>query len=735
MGNRTQTEIRSAANAVTAAQSQVFDELGRLLRELGASAQTTTHAYDKADNRTATTDPRGKLYGFAFDALNRLLSESDPALAQIAYSRDAADNLGAVTDARGNATSYVHNGWGEVIRETSPDRGITDYVRNAQGNVTQQTDARGVVSAYAYDTLGRVLTRSYAASPADNVQYFYDDVTSGNRGLGRLTRITDKSGETAFTYDSRGNVVREARVIAGKSYSTQFAYDAADNLITLTYPSGRSVSYARDALGRVSGVSTKLDASAPPVTVASSITYAPFGPLTGLTFGNGVALTQTYDQDYRLTGIAATGVQNLGYSYDASGNITAISDAQITSGKPAGDQSFAYDDLNRLTAANSSVYGPYAYSYDLAGNRIASSAGGVNEGYTYALSSNRLMSISGTPLAGAIPRSFTYDAAGNAANDNRGSGADYAYTHDSAGDMAQLDRDGLTLARYTSDARHLRVVKDLPGAAIPKTHFLYDADGNLLAEHDGVSGAVQNELIWLPAPDAGAGLPLAWQVTRGGTPGLYMVHADHLGQPQKLTDAAGAVVWDARFTPFGVRQVIYLNRNLLLNLRFPGQYADSESGLSYNWHRTYDPATGRYLQSDPIGLAGGINTYAYVNGNPVRYTDPQGLNPAAGAAMGGVAAGPPGAIVGGAIGLGLSIGALAILNEILDGADDPAGKAKADAQKAEEECEKDRCKEVKEQCIQGCSDFVLQKPKSRRNDLGGMDFHRCVRLCMDRNGC
>ena len=614
MGNRTRTDVLSAANAITATQSQTYDELGRLLRELGAGAQTTTHAYDKADNRTATTDPRSKLYGFAFDALNRLVSETDPALAQIAYTQDAADNLGAVTDARGLATVYVHNGWGEVIRETSPDRGITDYVRDARGLVTQQTDARLVISSFTYDSLGRMLTRSYAATPADNVQYFHDDITGGNRGIGRLTKITDKSGETAFTYDPRGNAVREARVIAGQAYATLFTYDAADQLTSLTYPSGRIVTYVRDASGRVISVSAKINAAATPVTVASGITHAPFGPLTGLSFGNGIVLSQTYDQDYRLSTLAATGVQNLTYSHDPAGNISAIADA-IT---PTRNQSFAYDDLNRLTAANG-VYGAYGYAYDLSGNRIAQSRPAANDAYSIALSSNRL-----TQITGSVTRSFTYDAAGHAANDNRGPGADYSYTYDAAGGMAQADRDGLTLARYTSDARHLRVIRDLPGAGVPKTHFIYDASGNLLAEHDGVSGAVLREVIWLPPQEqTSSALPLAWvDAAASGAP-LYTVHADHLGTPQKLTDQAGAIAWDGVFAPFGETHAI--TGTLAQNLRFPGQYADSESGLSYNWHRHYDPVLGRYLQSDPIGLAGGINTYAYVDGNPLRWIDPWGL--------------------------------------------------------------------------------------------------------------
>ncbi|MEQ1890176.1 MAG: DUF6531 domain-containing protein, partial [Alphaproteobacteria bacterium] len=348
MGNRTQTDIRSAANAITATQSRTFDELGRLMRELGAAAQTTVHSYDKVDNRISTLDPRSKLYGFAFDALNRLVSETDPASAQIAYMRDAADNLGAVTDPRSITTAYVHNGWGEVIRETSPDRGVTDIVFDARGLITQQTDARGIVSTFTYDAAGRVLTRSFPSAPAENVAYVYDATAGGNKGIGRLTSLTDASGAHTYAYDARGNVILETRTIAGLGYVTGFAYDLADNLVTLTYPSGRIVNYTRDALGRVISVSTRLNASAPPVTAASGITYAPFGPLTGFTFGNGIVLSQTFDPDYRLTGIAATGVQNLGYSHDAAGNVTAISDAQTTSGKPAGNQSFAYDDLNRL---------------------------------------------------------------------------------------------------------------------------------------------------------------------------------------------------------------------------------------------------------------------------------------------------------------------------------------------------------------------------------------------------
>jgi len=103
---------------------------------------------------------------------------------------------------------------------------------------------------------------------------------------------------------------------------------------------------------------------------------------------------------------------------------------------------------------------------------------------------------------------------------------------------------------------------------------------------------------------------------------LFYIHADHLGSPQKLTDASQAIVWDGVFDLFGEK--VSLAGLAAMPLRFPGQYADEESGLSYNYFRDYDPSLGRYLQSDPIGLAGGLNTYAYVEGNPVVYVDPTG---------------------------------------------------------------------------------------------------------------
>jgi RHS repeat-associated protein len=114
-------------------------------------------------------------------------------------------------------------------------------------------------------------------------------------------------------------------------------------------------------------------------------------------------------------------------------------------------------------------------------------------------------------------------------------------------------------------------------------------------------------------------------VVAGAQPAnLLYVHADHLGSPQKLTDASQATVWDGVFDPFG--EEVAIAGLAAMPLRFPGQYADEETGFSYNYFRDYDPNLGRYVQSDPIGILGGPSTYAYADAGPVSLVDPLGLD-------------------------------------------------------------------------------------------------------------
>ena len=150
---------------------------------------------------------------------------------------------------------------------------------------------------------------------------------------------------------------------------------------------------------------------------------------------------------------------------------------------------------------------------------------------------------------------------------------------------------------------------------VKTTYYLYDLESRLLAEIAG-NGRVLREYVWLGQE------PLALREYEL-RPGLYYYINDHLGTPQRLITGEGTVVWQSAALPFGRTQVQL--GTVQNNLRFPGQYFDAETGLHYNWHRYYDPDTGRYLSPDPIGLDGGLNLYAYVGNDPVNWIDPEGL--------------------------------------------------------------------------------------------------------------
>jgi len=155
-----------------------------------------------------------------------------------------------------------------------------------------------------------------------------------------------------------------------------------------------------------------------------------------------------------------------------------------------------------------------------------------------------------------------------------------------------------------------------------KPHFAYDQNGQLLGEYNS-SGGVLQEFVWL-----GGTLVAVLSNSTTAEPRVYYAYSDHLNAPQVIVNAAGDVRWRWISEPFGTTAAESIPNsleNLVVNLRFSGQYFDKESGLSYNCFRDYDGTTGRYVQSDPIGLEGGINTFSYALNQPTRYTDALGL--------------------------------------------------------------------------------------------------------------
>jgi RHS repeat-associated protein len=190
--------------------------------------------------------------------------------------------------------------------------------------------------------------------------------------------------------------------------------------------------------------------------------------------------------------------------------------------------------------------------------------------------------------------------------------------------MATLTKSGVTTT-YSIDGNGRRVRKFSSTGAASTVIFAYDQAGQLLGEYDQTGKSIR-EYVWMGSTPVAVFMPDP--AAPAGNPIVHTIHTDHLDTPRVVLDKDNAVRWRWLAEPFGTTAPETNPSNLgafTFNLRFRGQYFDAESGLNQNYFRDLDPTVGRYAQSDPIGLGGGVNTYAYVNGNPLSRIDPLGL--------------------------------------------------------------------------------------------------------------
>jgi RHS repeat-associated protein len=548
-GNRTAEEIRDPSGTLTRTLSSEYDVFKRLQRVIYPGGVDEVFAYDGNGNRTSSTDANGRLTSFAYDSLNRLEEVIQPGSVTTGYTHDMADNLVSVTDAEGHRTTYRYDDAGKLLETVSPDTGTTRYSYDEAGNLISRTDATGLTATYAYDSLNRLTLIDYPNDP--DVTYTYDQ---GANGKGRLTGRQDGSGAYVYIYDALGNLIREEKTIQGVTYTTDYTYDAAGILTGITYPDGRLVSYELDGAGRVARVTTTKDGVTK--TLAQSVSYAPFGPLKGLSYGNGIVLSQSYDQRYRLTGLQAGAVLDFAYSRDGVGNITGITNNLDTTRS----QSFGYDALDRVQSATG-IYGSIGYSYDRVGNRLTGTLNGQVETYTYLSGTNRLVEV-----AGAGATSFSYDANGAVT----GVGANgFVYGQNSR--LIQATASGSPVGEYTYNGSGQRVVKRASGET---TIFHYDKDGNLIAE-SGADGTFLSSFVYLGAmrlariePGQQTGLTVQVETSKGKRPSGLNVYGFTEGGSYTGRHAATDTDGIARFQPEDFAPGSYKFRVDYLGLKF-----------------------------------------------------------------------------------------------------------------------------------------------------------------------
>jgi RHS repeat-associated protein len=437
--------------------------------------------------------------------------------------------------------------------------------------------------------------------------------------------VQDGGGTLQRAYDERGNILSEARAFPSATLRTAYTWDQANHLASIAYPSGWLVSYARDTMGRITSASaTAAGAGAKPQTVLSGITYKPFGPSSGLLYGNSVKETEVYDLDYRLTSLTDSGtasVQNLAYGYDLANNVTAITDA-IT---PGNSQAFGYDVRNELTSATG-PYGALAYTYDAVGNRLTATAASVMSTYSYPSTNNRLTSITGLTSTQAIG----YTPTGNINSITQPGAPSLGFSYNDAGRQAAVQRAGGQIAQYTYDAFGHRLIK----ASATGEMYQYDT-GNHLIEETDAQGKSLVDYVYLDDRPVATISPSDAK--------LYFLHDDRLGTPQIATDVTQAIAWSAKYEPFGATTIL-IGSPMVQNLRLPGQEFDADTGFYHNGFRDYAPTWGRYFESDPLGLVSGavtgkfasenpfklgssqVNLYNYAASSPADQIDPLGLS-------------------------------------------------------------------------------------------------------------
>jgi RHS repeat-associated protein len=613
---KTQGSAPSLTAGTTTNYSSIFAQPSFSATPFGGALNVSNTAAPKSILTPAVT-----LY--FYDTLNNLtcVEQHGNATAQTGCSSAASNDATSAWRIR----RYTYNSLGQVLTAKNPESGTITYTYDSEGKLStkvapapNQTGSSTVTTTITYDALHRVLTKTFSDS-TPSVTLAYDGATISGcsptliaaNPIGRRTAMCDAPGWEAWSYDSRGDVVAERRNTNGVTKSTSYTYNLKGGVTSITYPSGRTISYTYNAAGQTTSASDVANG----ITYASNAHYAAPGHLSSLQeSGSNLIYTMYYNNrlqpcriSVKSSGTApasCTDTTNIGNILDLTYSFTNSTEnngtvASITNNRnTARSQSFTYDELNRVSTAQSqATSGTYAwglsFTYDPWANLLGAS---VTQG------SAQMLSVSVNGKNQVTNSGFAFDAAGNMTADGTNT-----YTFNAEAELAAAA--GVTYF-YDADGRR---VKKSSGKL-----YWYGMSSDPLSESDS-SGNLTAEYIFM------GGARIAMLNLPAATVSYYV--QDHLGSSRVVTDSSGNLQDDSDFLPFG-QEKSYASASGN-HYKFTGKERDTESGLDDFAARFYASSYGRFISADDSKYSKAtdpqtLNLYTYVSNNPINAVDPTG---------------------------------------------------------------------------------------------------------------
>lgn len=577
--------------------SSAYDEIGRPYQIEDADGTFTQISYQGLT--TITTNPKGQTKTETKNSQGQLISVADADNFTTTFTYDAFGNLIRTTDPNGNQIVNTFDLRGRKTAMNDPDMGNWSYAYNALGQLIRQTDAKNQIVSNTYDKLGRLTQR---AEPDLISTWYYDKYKDGSAcavGIGKLCEIaSDNAMGQRIYYEGQAGRISVVTHTIDTTYTAYRSYDSQGRANTQSVNAVFATRNVYNTYGYLNEVRRDSDNS----LLWRADTMDAEGRITKATLGNGVTADHVYNaQNGRLTSIQANGpngsVQNQSYAYDSIGNLSSRSDTPLAS-----NESFTYDDLNRLTGATKNGIS-VTVQYDALGNITNKSDVGA---YTY----GRLHAVT---KAGA--NSYTYDANGNQLS---GAGRNNIWTSYNLPSQI-VESTGTTTFLY--DYNHVRAKQTSPGKTVIYLNPRIDLGGHYNKE---TAGSIVTESYYFYAGGQVVG---AYITKTNASPQTNYFHADHLGSISAVTNASGQVIARYAYDAWGKRTLASGSSATIHG--FTG-HEHLDDGLIHMNGRVYDPVLGRFLSADPIIQAPdnlqSYNRYSYVLNNPLFYTDPSGYS-------------------------------------------------------------------------------------------------------------